>query len=208
MKIKAVFLAALALCVLLAGCSVQPLSDLLSEPTTEEATTQRTIPRPSVEDVENAFDKATEVYGWFDLCALESDSADKMEHGGRTYFRVVSDAVPSYDVLRTLVFDLFDTQTGERLLDEDSDAPPYIDVNGALYAQDFARGSDITKGDHTLTVEWESMTCALCHVQVETLEFGDQLGDDYRRVTGHEDYTFRYELVGRRWVFTDFQLFY
>ena len=208
MRFRTVFLAALALCVLLAGCSVQPLSDLLSEPTTEETTTQRTIPRPSVADVENAFEKAMEVYGWFDLCALECDSADKTERGGHTYYRVVSDAVPSYEALRTLVFNLFDTQTGERLLNEDSDAPPYIDVDGALFGQDFARGSDITKGDYSLTVEWESLTCALCRVQVETLEYGDELIDDYRRVTGHEDYTFRYELIGQRWVFTDFQLFY
>lgn len=196
-----------AVCLSLTACGGVSLPARFIDETTEPTVTERVVAVPSQTQVRTAFGKAVEVYGWFDLCAMDFDSADKVDRGDRTYYRVISDEVPSYDVLRTLVFDLFDTATGERLLDEDSKAPPYIDANGALYTQDFARGSDVTKGEYELTVEQESQTCFLCKVRVETLEFNDGY-KEYRRVTGHEDYTYHYELVGNRWVFTDFELFY
>ena len=196
---------AVVLCLLISGCTNIALSGADTK-TTEPATNSAVIPVPDEDTVRNAFDKAMEVYGWFDVCSLDSDSADTLEYGGQTYSRVVSDAVPSYDALRTLVFDLFDTATGESLLREDSETPPYIDVNGALYALEFARGVDMTYGDYTVSVEVQNSRVILCRVQVETLAFGD--GDDYRRVTGSEEYLFHYEQSGTRWVFTDFKLFY
>lgn len=196
----------LVLCLLTAGCSGVSLPERF-EPTTEPHLRESVVAIPSQTQVETAFKKATEVYGWFDLCSLECDSADRIERSGQTYCRVISDAVPDYEALRTLVYDLFDTQTGDRLLREDSETPPYIDADGTLYAQDFARGSDVTKGEYTLTVEQESATAFLCKVRVETLAFNDAY-KEYRRVTGYEDFTYRYERVGSRWVFTDFSLFY
>lgn len=206
-KVFAAILTAI-LCLSLAGCAGASLPDRFTQAqTTEPPVTASVVATPSQTQVKNAFEKALEVYGWFDLCSLDCDSADTAEHGGQTYYRVLSDEIPTYDALRTTVYDLFDTATGDRLLAEDTETPPYIDVGGTLYTRDFARGSDITKGEYELTVEQESKTGFLCKVRVETLEFNDGY-KDYRRVTGYEDYTYHYELVGYRWVFTDFDLFY
>ena len=195
------------LCLSLTACGGVSLPVRFDDTTTEPAVTARVIATPSETQVRTAFEKAKEVYGWFDLCSLDCDSADKVERGDVTYYRVISDEVPTYDALRTLVYDLFDTATGDRLLSEDSDCPPYIDADGALYTRDFARGSDVSKGEYELTVEQESKTGFLCKVRVETLAFNDGY-KEYRRVTGYEDYTYHYALVGNRWVFTDFTLFY
>ena len=203
-----------ALCLSLTACGGVSLPERFSDTDglTEAAdgptqTTLAVVATPSETQVKTAFSKAMEVYGWFDLCSLDCDSSDRIEKGDMTYYRVISDEMPTYDVLRMTVYDLFDTATGDALLSEDSDYPPYIDADGALYTTDFARGSDITKGEYELTVEQESRTCFLCRVRVETLEFNDGY-KEYRRVTGYEDYMYHYELVGNRWVFTDFSLFY
>lgn len=196
-----------AVCLLLTACGSVSLPERIVDETTEPPVTASVVATPSLTQVHTAFEKAIEVYGWFDLCSLDCDSADKVERGDSEYYRVISDEVPTYDALRTMVYELFDTQTGDELLREDSDYPPYIDVDGALYTRDFARGSDITKGEYELTVEQESKTCFVCKARVETLEFNDGY-KEYRRVTGHEDFTYHYELVGNRWVFTDFELFY
>ena len=196
----------MVVCLSLTACGSVSLPDRFTE-TTEPPVTAYVVATPSETQVKSAFRKAIEVYGWFDLCALDCDSADRVEHGGQTYYRVLSDEVPTYDALRTTVYDLFDADTGDRLLQEDSGTPPYIDVDGALYGQDFARGSDVTKGEYELTVEQENTTCFLCKARVETMQFNDGY-KEYRRVTGYEDDTYHYERVGSRWVFTDFELFY
>lgn len=206
MKRVFVIITAIVLCLSLAACGSISLPRQ-SEETTESVSREAVVPTPSKTQVRTAFEKAMEVYGWFDLCALECDSADKAELNGATYYRVISDEVTTYDALRTLVYDLFDAKTGDELLKEDSKTPPYIDVAGVLYGQDFARGSDVTKGEYELTVEQESKTCFVCKARVETLELNDGY-KEYRRVSGHEDYTYRYERSGNRWVFTDFSLFY
>ena len=211
MKHTIAVLLAAVLCLLLASCAGKTPGDLLSLPERQtelqEQTTQALLPVPDEKTVRNAFDKALEVYGWFDLCSLDSDSADTVEYGGQTYYRVISDAVPSYDELRMLVFNLFDTQTGEELLREDSATPPYIDAGGALYCLDFARGVDMSRGDYTLSVEVQNSSVILCRVEVETLEYDDDSAE-YRRVTGSEEFLYHYARVGTRWVFTDFSLFY
>ncbi|MBQ7546520.1 MAG: hypothetical protein IJT41_06125 [Clostridia bacterium] len=204
--LSAILIAVLVL--LCAGCGDISLPDRFADTTEPELqTTQEVLPVPDEAAVRNAFDKAVEVYGWFDLCSLDSDSADTVEYGGETYNRVVSDAVPSYDALRTLVYDLFDTATGDALLREDSETPPYIDVNGSLYALDFARGVDMSRGAYTLSVEVQNSSAILCRVTVETLEY-DADADEYRHVNGSEDLLYHYQRVGQRWVFTDFSLFY
>ena len=205
-KIVVVILIA-AVCLSLTACGSISLLQERGEETTEPLSREAVVPTPSQTQVRTAFEKAMEVYGWFDLCSLECDSAEKANLNDVEYCRVISDEVPTYDALRTLVYDLFDTQTGDDLLREDSEYPPYIDVAGVLYGQDFARGSDVTKGEYELTVEKQSKTCFLCKVRVETLEFNDGY-KEYRRVSGYEDFTYHYELVGNRWVFTDFSLFY
>jgi hypothetical protein len=195
-----------ALCLSVTACGGISLPDTTPE-TTEPPVTAAVVAIPSQTQVKTAFEKAVEVYGWFDLCALDCDSADYAKLDDTTYCRVLSDEVPTYDALRTMVYDLFDTKTADSLLQEDSKTPPYIDVGGVLYGQDFARGSDVTKGEYEVTVEQESKTCFLCKVRGETLECNDGY-KEYRRVSGYEDFVYRYERVGNRWVFTDFSLFY
>ena len=197
----------LMLC-LLAGCADGGLH-LPADPAAEETVTQQpVIPVPDEATVRNRFEKAAEVYGWVDLCALPVDSSQTYTVGERTYYHVVSDEVPDYNALRTVVYDLFSTDIGEQLLCEGSETPPYISVEGKLYGMDGARGADITKGDYTLTVETENSTSVLCKVEVELVEFDYDGGEDYRKVVGTESHTFHYNLVGNRWVFTDFDLWY
>lgn len=208
MKTTLSLLLTAALCLTLTACGGVSLPGRFAETTeTEPVVTASVVAVPSETQVRTAFEKAMEVYGWFDLCSLDCDSSDRIEKGDVTYYRVISDEVPTYDALRMTVYDLFDAATGDAMLSEDSACPPYIDVDGALYTTDFARGSDVTKGEYELTVEQESRTCFLCKARVETLEFNDGY-KEYRRVTGYEDFTYHYELVGNRWVFTDFSLFY
>lgn len=197
----------LALC-LLAGCADSGLP-LFADPAPEETVTVQStvIPVPDEAAVRNRFEKALEVYGWFDLCSLPVDSTQTYAVGERTYYHVVSDEVPDYNTLRTIVYDLFSAEIGDKLLQSDSAYPPYISVEGQLYGMDGARGADITKGDYTLTVQTENSTSVLCTVQVEIIDL-DTGAEDYRKVIGTETHTFHYNLVGSRWVFTDFDLWY
>lgn len=197
----------LVLC-LLSGCSNASIAKIGGADAPEETETAAvTIEAPDEEAVRNAFEKAKEVYGWFDLCSMDTDFSDKYTVGDWEYHRVVNDEVPTYDALRTLVYNLFDTATGDRLLDEDNEHPPYIDVDGVLYGLDGARGSDITKGDATMTVEYLNSTTIVCHVEVELIDF-DEDAEDYVKVVGSEQHDYHYQLVGNRWVFTDFSLYY
>lgn len=198
------------LCVLfLAGCGRIELPVVTQETQTELLSTEPVIVPPTAEEVRNAFDKALEVYGWFDLCSLETDSADRVEVGNATYCRVVREELPTLESLRTLVYSLFDTKTGEHLLGEKVQNKPYIDVDGALYGQDFARGTDMSKGEYTVEVTPESSTCMLCTVTVEIIDIDYNNGASDPKVIGTEDYTYHYQYDGNgRWVFTDFDLFY
>ena len=161
------------------------------------------------QSVINALEKAMEVYAVFNLCSMELDTSKAVTANGMTYCNVVSNEYSSYADLRTMVYSLFSVEIGDALLCEDSDRPPYIDYNGELYGLDFARGSDITKGEYTVEVENVSNTEIICHVSVETIDFDENADiDSYRKVTGYEDYTFRYEYMNNKWIFTEFPYFY
>lgn len=195
----------LALC-LLTGCTNSRIG-IPDAADASETSAQLVLPVPDEATVRNRFEKALEVYGWFDLCSLEVDTSRSYVVDGKTYYRVVSEEVPDFQILRTIVYDLFSAEIGDALFRGDGENIPYRDINGELYSLDGARGADITKGDYTLTVETENSTSILCKVQVEIIDL-DTGAEEYRRVVGTEEYTYAYRAVGNRWVFTDFHLFY
>ena len=193
-------------CLLLAGCTAKNPAPELTE-TSGEATVINYILDES--SVHNAFKKALEVYGWFDLCSIDIDSSKAVTVNDTEYYKTVNSEVSSYNELRTLVYSLFSVETGDMLLKEGANDAPYIDINGDLYGKDFARGTDITKGEYTAEVEYLSNTSVLYKVRVEIIDFDEHAGiDNYRKVVGYEDYTYHYEYINNKWVFTDFSLFY
>lgn len=203
---KKLILPILILCMILTGCTA-PSLPLKDEETTAEETTIRYI--LNEDSVHNAFRKALEVYGWFDLCSMEMDYSKTAQINGQTYYKVISSEVVSYSELRTLVYSLFSVETGDRLLDENSETPKYIDYNGELYGIDAARGADTGKGEYTAEVEYVSNTSILYKVRVELIDFDENAGiDNYRKVVGYEDYTYNYEYINNKWVFTNFSLYY
>lgn len=195
------------LSLVLTSCSLSPVNFGGEEDTTDKETTIRYI--LGEDSVHNAFEKALEVYGWFELCSMPMDFSKSETVNGAVYHKVISNECASFSELRTLVYSLFSVETGEKLLSEDSDTPPYIDIGGELYGRDFARGSDIGKGEYTADVEYISNTSVLYRVSVEIIDFDENAGiDNYRKVVGHEDYSYHYEYINNKWVFTDFYFFY
>lgn len=200
----------LCLC-LLSGCSASvSIIGGADAPQTEVLKAERVVEVPSESTVRSAFDKAIEVYGWFDLCTMDLDYNDKVTEGDREFYRVMDTEINTYEKLRTLVYELFSIEIGDALLKESEKNQHYKDINGVLYAQDGARGADITKGDYTYTVEIENARSVVCHVEVENIDFNYNDPDNYRVVTGMTklDFHYAYQPQNDRWVFTDFKLFY
>ena len=74
-------------------------------------------------------------------------------------------------------------------------------MEGALYEFPTSRSRDIDKGDVEIQAEQADQTTCWVNVTVELLDPG-------KTVTGVECYSFPYEFVEDRWVFTDFDLVY
>ena len=140
---KKLLILSLLLCLLLQGCTLPSQVQDPVETTAEETVIHYILDEQSVH---NAFSKALEVYGWFDICSMETDTSRSFDRNGITYYKTVNSEVSTYKELRTLVYSLFSVETGEKLLRENEENPPYIDYNGDLYCVDMARGADVTKG--------------------------------------------------------------
>lgn len=173
---------------------------LPSEPIpTPEASSEPTA--PSDEMVLEAYRAAREAYNWFDLCALEGHQDEKKELNGMIYARVADERFPNMDSLRSYLKALFSDEVVDGLLP--IGGQQYVEIDGQLYTNEGARGTDITKGAVTLSVIWpqegEGMSCTV-RAEVELLD-----EETLSTVVGSEVYEFPYQKVGDKWVFTHFE---
>ena len=171
-------------------------TQVLPTPTPEQGGTAV----PDDETVLAAYRQAVEVFGWFQMATLPADPADQVAVGEILYSRVDYPGLATLADLRGYLKNRFSDELVESLLP--AGGTQYVDLNGALYVQEGARGADITKGGETAQVLRDGNPDR-CTVQV-TVEVLDP--EQGFAVVGSETYDFPYEKVGDKWIFTSFSL--
>jgi hypothetical protein len=161
---------------------------------------------PTVTEVEEAYQRATEAFYWFAVTTMPTEdfnsanSSTYMEADGMVYAKVKHDTIKNHADLEKYLHSLFADDIVSGLLSRDGEIQRYRDFDGALYAILADRGTDIYKGEEILTVTQESAEQFVCTVEVELL------GED-NTVIGYETHQYFYEQVDGQWVFTNFYLF-
>ncbi|WP_312279570.1 hypothetical protein [Oscillibacter sp.] len=99
-------------------------------------------------DVLAAYEKAAEVYDWFDLCSLPTSGDPVAEDGnpydpkqeGLSYRAVAHESLKTYADLDVCVRSCFTQELADKLM---GGGTGYRDIDGRLYSADGARGSSI-----------------------------------------------------------------
>ena len=152
------------------------------------------------EEVLSAYDRAVTVCGWFQLSTLPCGE-EGLNVDGDVYYPVRSDGLETLEDLQIYLRGSFSQELAEQLLSTGGDAPLYRDIDGALYVRPVSRSRDPLRGNVELRVEQTGDTAYTVNAAVELL-------DEDKTVSGVEYWSFPYELVDERWVFTRFQLVY
>jgi hypothetical protein len=151
------------------------------------------------DDVLALYQKATEVYGWFDLTTIPHDIERYIEKGGMQYFEVTQPGITSKQALADYLDGLFAASITEDLMAMASDR--YVEQEGKLYVMPADRGSDILKGEETYEVIRESEDQIKLTVIVEVYDDPEKMN-----VTGHEQYDFILKYSDDRWKFSNFRM--
>lgn len=152
------------------------------------------------EEVLSAYDRAVTVCGWFQLSTLPCGE-EGLNVDGDVYYPVRSDGLETLEDLQIYLRGSFSQELAEQLLSTGGDVPLYRDIDGALYVRPVSRARDPLRGNVELRVEQTGDTAYTINAAVELL-------DEDKTVSGVEYWSFPYELVDERWVFTQFQLVY
>ncbi|SHI46755.1 DL-endopeptidase inhibitor IseA family protein [Lutispora thermophila] len=120
----------------------------------------------------------------------------EMEYNGNIYWKVAQDGFESLFDLKAYLKDFFSDEIIDSLLETDR----YIDIDGVLYTIDAARGTDIFAGEEYHRIIRESDKKIIYEVTVDILD------ENFEKVVDKKIYSFPYELIEGRWVFTDFCL--
>lgn len=81
------------------------------------------------------------------------------EYNSMTYNKVDYEGITTFADLETYLRGLFCEDVVQTLLADNTNGPQhYVDIDGALYALEADRGTDITKGEGTLEIIHESDT--------------------------------------------------
>lgn len=165
--------------------------------------------RPTDEQVLETYHTAREAYGWFagyNDSGLMLDMDDSITlpaavGGGEwTFFRVTRPGLESIETLRAYLKCLFSDEIVDELLKPANNL--FVDgPQGGLYAMGAGRGANVNTGAVTEMVLWPEEGDGLCTVQV-TIEL---LWEDPDFPTGVRSYSFPYQKVGDKWVFTHFE---
>ena len=140
------------------------------------------------------------VCGWFQLSTLPCGE-EGLNVDGDVYYPVRSDGLETLEDLQIYLRGSFSQELAEQLLSTGGDVPLYRDIDGALYVRPVSRARDPLRGNVELRVEQTGDTAYTVNAAVELL-------DEDKTVSGVEYWSFPYELVDERWVFTQFQLVY
>jgi hypothetical protein len=157
-------------------------------------------PLPDKTDVDLAYQNAVEAYGWFDMTTMPLDYSVSKDYNNMTYYKVDHEFIKNYDDLARYLRSLFSETIVNQLLDQSELNNRYIDIDGQLYAIPADRGADITKGDETHQVIFESDNKIIYRVEVDVIDPGTG------NVVNKEVHDFYYELMNVDWVFTNFYL--
>lgn len=144
-----------------------------------------------------AYDRAKTAFGWFYLTTLPSEE-DGVMVGSQRYHPVAYPGIAALEELKTYLRSLFSQEVIDRLLP--ADGVQYRDIDGALYVLPSSSRPDPGKGAESVTAEEAGPDAWWVNVTVELLS------EDGQDVIGMEGYSFPYENVDGRWVFTDFAL--
>lgn len=185
----------------LLGCADGDVPAASEEGALSSSRTQEEARTLTEEEVLSAYDRAVSVYEWFSLstlpCGTEGLSVD-----GQTYYPVRSSGLESMEDLRIYLRGSFSQELTDQLLESGGQTPLYRDIGGALYVRPLSRSRDPLRGEVELRVEQTGQTAYAVNAAVDLLD------EDQETVAGVEYWTFPYELVDERWVFTEFCLLY
>lgn len=148
-----------------------------------------------------AYDRAVDLYSWFDLAQLPS-TEESTTLDGVSYRRVDYPGITDMEDLGTRLRGSFSEEMAARLLATGGEHPLYQEIDGVLYVAPSGRSRDANKGEIRMQVEQVDETAYAVNVAV------DLLAEDRETVTGVECWSFPYEFIEGRWVFTDFALVY
>lgn len=152
----------------------------------------------SEEEILAAYERAAEVYAWFEDSPLPTGE-ESVTLDGRIYRRVEYPGIEDMEDLRTYLRGSFSQEVTDRLLETGGEQPLYRNVNGALYAGPVGRSRDEERGEVRARVEQTGETSYVVNVTADLLDWESN-------VVGVECGAIPYELVEDRWVFTDFQI--
>lgn len=205
MKKLITILALLSMTLFAAGCAEESMDTNVSQETeitteqTEETTGGEEAGILSDDEIKTLYNDAYEVYQWFDMGQLETDSEMVQLSNGAMCYKVTDNRVSSMEELENIVRGTFSAEIADRLLGDGL----YIEEDGVLYIQLADRGSDITKGDITEeNVTNATETGFTYTVTVETVD------PETQEVIGTEDIDFIAELIDGQWLFTQFSSIY
>ncbi|NLM44362.1 MAG: hypothetical protein GX201_10170 [Clostridiales bacterium] len=151
---------------------------------------------PTDEEVKLAYQQATEAYSWFDLTTMNFDANSEIEYNGNIYMKVNQEGIQSLSDLEAYLRNLFSEDIVDSLLETNR----YIDIDGVLYAMPADRGTNIFAGEEHHKIIRESDKKIIYEVTVDILD------DNLEKAVDEEVYSFSYEFIEDKWVFTNFSL--
>jgi hypothetical protein len=153
---------------------------------------------PTDEEVEAAYQQAVEAYSWFNLTTMPMKEDSRVDQDGYIYFEVKHDSIKSLADLESHLKKFFTDEIVAGLL-ADMGAH-YVDIDGVLYATPADRGSNIFADKEYHKIVHKSDKEIVYQVTV------DMLDEDLENVIDQEEFSFKYEPVDGKWVFTNFEL--
>jgi len=182
--------------ILLAFAACSPSEVPAAEEATEVPIAEEMTEVPTDEEVKLAYKKATEAYSWFDLTTMNVDANSQKEYNGDIYMKVNQEGIQSLSDLEAYLRSIFSDEVVDSLLETNR----YIDIDGALYAMPADRGTNIFAGEEHHKIIRESDKKIIYEVTVDILD------DNFEKVVDEEVYSFSYEFIEGKWVFTNFSL--
>lgn len=170
-----------------------------TEPPTEEVT-HGDVPPPV--EVIDAYGEATKAANWFRLSqyGLDIDSTDSVTIDGMPYYRVTS--FETYDKFIEYLNSLFEKGITHMFIET---SPNFKEYDGKLYLAPADGGSNICIGGETLLYKVVNDRYIELTARVDINAVADVTNPEPKNeVIGTEDVIFPYELIGDKWVFTDF----
>ena|GEM_PF-2651402 len=153
---------------------------------------------PTDAELEAAYKKAVEAYGWFYGATMPVDKDATKEDNGKTYSKVNHATIKTLADLESYLKTIFTVELVAKIM---ADNDRYRDFEGALYVIPAEASVNPLKAGQEVEITRESATKIVCKVTVDILEDADS-----EEVVDTEAFIFNYFLVGEVWLFSTFHL--